>query len=350
MTLPTVRVDHRRPLAAQPGVGHNRWHPAIPPVLEVGEGEAFTLETIDSSDAFLTASSPPEDVLRFPMERLHPLTGPVHVRGVRAGDVLEVELLEVEPRGPGIASIAPGEGLLGDVVAAPFLAVFAVGADGYARSDRLPGVRVPARPFPGTIGVAPSAPDVDRWRALAAADDEPEGALPSLAAGGLRTLPPWPTGGNVDIPQLVAGSRLHLPVRVDGALLSVGDLHVAQGAGELGATAIETAGAVTLRCRRLPGAPQLRFPSVVTTPHSTGPAIVTSGLPLSADGTLVPDDLRLAARNAALDLLAWLRHEHGLGAPEGYLLLSIAADLEIAQLVNAPCPTVTCSLPLDVFG
>ena len=49
MTSRTVRVDHRRPLAAQPDVGHNRWHPAIPQVLEVDEGEAFTLETLDSS-------------------------------------------------------------------------------------------------------------------------------------------------------------------------------------------------------------------------------------------------------------------------------------------------------------
>ena len=79
------------------------------------------------------------------------------------------------------------------------------------------------------------------------ADPLPEEAVPPEAADGLRTIPPRETGGNLDVRQLVAGSRLWLPVEVPGALFSIGDLHFAQGDGEVCGTAIEIAGAVTVR-------------------------------------------------------------------------------------------------------
>lgn len=343
-----VHVDPARPLAAQPAVGHNRWHPALRPVLVVAPGEPFTLETIDSSDAFLTATSAPADVMRFPMERVHPLTGPVAVEGAIPGMALEIELLDVVTRGPAISSLAPGEGLLGDLFDEPVLDVWTIGPDGDARTPALPGVRVPARPFPGTIGVAPGAAELAVWHALGAAPDEPAAALPSEARDGLRTLPPWPSGGNIDVPSLVRGSRLVLPVLAPGALLSVGDLHVAQGAGELGATAIETAGAVTLRCHLCP-ADGTTTPYAVVPARPRGPALTTIGLPRTADGRLVPGDVRLAARDAAAALVRLLVDRVGLTAGAAVTLASVAADLEIAQLVNDPYPTVTCALPLEVL-
>ena len=81
---------------------------------------------------------------------------------------------------------------------------------------------------------------------------------------GLRTIPPREIGGNLDIRQLVAGSRLWLPVDVPGALFSVGDLHFAQGDGEVCGTAIEVAGAVTVALRAVTTAPRAapRFPTL----------------------------------------------------------------------------------------
>src|SRR5262245_43454024 len=108
-----VRLDHSLPLAAQAGAGHNRWHPGVTPVLTVEPGETFPLETLDSSDAHLGVASTPADVLAFPVDRIHPLTGPVAVAGARPGMVLAIEILAVAPRGPAISSLAPGEGLLG---------------------------------------------------------------------------------------------------------------------------------------------------------------------------------------------------------------------------------------------
>jgi len=76
---------------------------------------------------------------------------------------------------------------------------------------------------------------------------------------------------------------------------------------------------------------------------------VTSGMPTLPDGTIVPNDLTLAARNAVHDLVRWLQAERSLSFAAAYTLASVAADLRIAQLVNDPSPTVTCTLPFEVF-
>ena len=51
----------------------------------------------------------------------------------------------------------------------------------------------------------------------------------------------------MDIRHLTAGSWVKIPVWVDGALFSAGDVHAAMGDGEVCGTAIECAGTATLR-------------------------------------------------------------------------------------------------------
>ena len=138
--------------------------------------------------------------------------------------------------------------------------------DGSATSGRLDGIRIPADPFVGVIGVAPSHERMERFRAREAALIEAGGvALPPNASGAvpavepyastaLRTIPPRETGGNLDVPQARAGATLFLPVDVPGALLSLGDVHFAQGDGEVCGTAIEAHGRVILRVDVLPAA------------------------------------------------------------------------------------------------
>jgi formamidase len=70
-----------KPLAQEPGIGHNRWHPDIPPILRVREGEVVALETRDVSDGQIGPDTTIEEAARLSFARVHPLTGPVWVEG-----------------------------------------------------------------------------------------------------------------------------------------------------------------------------------------------------------------------------------------------------------------------------
>lgn len=353
-----ICVDTTRPLAEEPGSGHNRWHPDLEPIASVRPGEEITLETRDGLDGALGPDSTVEDVLRIDLGVPHPLTGPVFVEGAEPGDLLEVELLGFECAGLGVTCIVPGFGFLADLFAEPFLVSWSI-AGGYARSDGLPGVAIPEALFPGVIGVAPSHELMERIhrreadlkeRGGAVADAAPEVATPPGARAGLRTIPPRETGGNVDIPQLVAGSRIFFPVHVPGALCSIGDLHYAQGEGETCGVALEVAGAATIRfrLRKAAGWP-LTCPAYETPPRPGRRAFATTGLPLAPDGTNRSLDLTLATRNAVLEMIAYLGHAHGLSPEQAYVLVSVAVDLRLSEIVDVPNPLVSAVLPLDIF-
>jgi formamidase len=189
-----------------------------------------------------------------------------------------------------------------------------------------------------------------RERGGAVADAAAEAATPPGASSGLRTIPPREIGGNLDIPQLVAGSRLFLPVQVPGALCSIGDLHYAQGEGETCGVALEVAGAVTVRFElRKAGGWPLAAPAYETPPRPQRRAFATTGLPLAADGTNHSLDLTLATRNAVLEMIAYLGHAHGLSPQQAYVLVSVAVDLRLSEVVDVPNPLVSALLPLDIF-
>jgi len=332
---------------------HNRWHPEIDPVAVVAPGDVVTLETRDGLDGQLTRESTHADCARFDDGLAHPLTGPLLVDGADAGDVLEVELLEYATPAFGVNCVIPGFGFLADVFTEPFLVPWELdGAD--ARSRELPGIAVPACVHAGVIGLAPSHELMEAQRAREeriraaggdVAGDARESAIPPSAAGGLRTIPPRETGGNMDIRRLVAGSTLLLPVHVPGALLSLGDVHFAQGDGEVCGTGIEIESAVTIRVG-LRKAPRWtpRFPAYVTPPDRPVARFATTGISEDA-----PMDLTAAARAALLAMIDWLEAEHGLSRPAAYCLCSACVDLHLSEVVDIPYPLVSALIPLDVF-
>ncbi|MBM3347514.1 MAG: acetamidase/formamidase family protein [Betaproteobacteria bacterium] len=188
---------------------------------------------------------------------VHPLTGPVYVKGAEPGHGLEIEFLNVVPERTAFSAILPGLGFLRDVMTTPFLVHWQIRA-GWATSEQIPGVRIPGAPFMGVSGVAPSHEALKAWterearllqRGGVVMPPEPAGAAPTgaCAINGLRTLPPRENGGNFDVKQLTKGARLVLPVFVKGALFSTGDTHFAQGDGEVSLTAVEMGATVTVR-------------------------------------------------------------------------------------------------------
>ena len=347
-----IEIDRSRPLHEGAERGHNRWHPGLAPVASLDPGDEVTLELRDSRDRLIGRDSNHDDLLGVPAIA-HPLTGPVEVRGAEPGDLLELEVLGYTTDDFGWTAIWPGSGFLGDLFDRPFLARWEL-AGGVARSDQLPGVAVPACEHAGTIGVAPSAELFERARAREAAigtvnPPSAEHAWPPEAADGLRTYPPRENGGNMDIRDLGPGARLWLPVHVPGALLSVGDLHFAQGDGEVCISAIETGGSATFRIELRRDGWLPRFPCYEAPPRPPRAMFATTGIPLDDDGRQGDLDLNLASRRALLELLAWLEQERGLEREPAYVLMSVAAELRVSELVDAPNALVSAALPLEAF-
>src|SRR5215203_777125 len=91
-----VHVDPFRPLGEEPGTGHNRWHEAIEPVVEVDPGDTVIYETRDAFDGQLDSGSVGTDVEQLHLNPVHPLTGHVYVKGAGQGDRLEIGLAAID--------------------------------------------------------------------------------------------------------------------------------------------------------------------------------------------------------------------------------------------------------------
>jgi formamidase len=362
-----VGIDRRKRLHEEPATGHNRFHPDIRPVLEVEAGEEVVLETRDGVDGQLGPATTEANIANMEAGAVHPLTGPVLVKGAAAGDLLEVEFVDIVPQSHAFTAIVPGLGFLRDLYTTPFLVHWRI-SDGWARSPQLRGVRIPGAPFMGVVGVAPSRDELRAWtrreqelidrKGYAFAPD-PVGAVPSrgpAASEGLRTIPPRENGGNLDVKQLTKGSTLLLPVAVDGALFSVGDGHFAQGDGEVCVTAVEMGATVTVRFRIQKGAaPRWRGPRFMHRDYFAPPEwaaprrfIAATGMPIRDDGTNDGENLTLACRNALLNLIDLLQ-ERGWTREQAYVICSVAADLRVSNVVDVPNYVVSALLPEAIF-
>ncbi len=366
----------------------NRFHPAIPPVAHAAPGDMIVFHTRDALDSDLTLDSVADDLAALDLNLVHPMTGPVHIEGAQRGDVLAVTLVDIDPDEYGYTVIVPGFGFLRDIFTEPFLVNWRLSRT-HAESDDMPGVRIPYEAFMGSVGVLPGEPEVAAWlereAALAAVGGialppEPIGALPTAVCGPggsnsdscLRTIPPRENGGNMDVQQMQIGTTLLLPCFIDGCGLFVGDVHYAQGDGEVSGTAIEMGAVVTVTTEIRAG-----MGTVITSPEVEGGTQIrdmeptafyqTIGLPLKEVGEVPPphtylesekienlanlsEDLTLAARHALISMIDYIQREHGLTAEQAYVLASVAVDLRVGQVVDVPNYVMTAVLNLDVFA
>jgi formamidase len=370
MATHEVRVDYAKTLADEPETGHNRWHPDIPPIVRCDPGDEVVLQTRDALDGQIGPQATAEIVGAANLNVVHPLTGPVYVNGAEPGDLLDVEILEVEPDRYGFTIQVPGFGFLRDEFPDPYIAKWAI-ADGWATSDDLPGVRIPGHPFMGTIGLSPDRALLEQTtaREQAALDrggfvlpPNPTDAVPSdpaIAATALRTIPPRETAGNVDIKQLGAGTRLLIPVYAEGGLFSAGDAHFAQGDCETCGTAIEMRSTLHVRFAVHKGRAaergirdlQFTREDYFVAPEYAAPRrfFATTGLSVTREGENRPEDLTLAARNALLNMIDHLCQHGGWTRQQAYAICSVAVDLKISELVDVPNFVVSAFLPLDIF-
>jgi formamidase len=369
MAIHEIRIDRSKTLTEEPGTGHNRWHPDIPPLVRCQPGDEVVLETRDALDGQTGPAAGLDAVAAVDLGVVHPLTGPVYVEGAEPGDLLAVEIVDIEPDTYGFTVQVPGFGFLRDVFPEPYKVNWDI-AGGWATSAELPGVRIPGSPFMGTIGLSPGhellAVTTAREQALIdrgglALPPSAPGAVPAdprLAAEGLRTIPPREQAGNVDIKQLGQGAVLLIPVDTPGALFSAGDAHFAQGDCETCGTAIEMSATLRVRFGLRKGEAadknirDLRYTreDYYLPPEFAAPRrfFATTGISVTKDGVNHSEDITLAARNALLNMIDHLG-ERGWTRQQAYAICSVAVDLKISQVVDAPNMLVSAFLPEDIF-
>lgn len=276
---------------------------ALAPVSEIESGDQVTIECVSGGPDVMPQSD--FEILpelaelhreRKPVLPGHVLTGPVAVKGARAGDVLEVRIVDVQLRQDwGYNVIRPLAGALPEDF--PDKRLLHIRLDREAMVAKLPwGIDLPLRPFFGVMGVAPPP----TW-------------------GPVTSIIPRAFGGNLDNKELVPGSTLYLPIFNDGALFSTGDGHAVQGDGEVCVTAIETslAGTFELHLRQ---DMSLEMPRAETPSH-----YITMGINPNLDG---------AAKQGLRDMIKLIQELTNLSAEDAYTLCSLAADLRITQIVN----------------
>jgi acetamidase/formamidase len=285
------------------------------PVLRVDSGDTVALETMMHSHNQVVPGTTIEQIRKlltdFPGRGPHTVTGPIYVEGAQPGDVLKVTINKIVPRAyatnfnvPGMFGQFPHEYYDGQV---KYL---------YLDWDRkvtefLPGVVIPLRPFPGTLGVARKAP------------------------GRYSTVAPGEFAGNMDIRDLVEGTSLYVPVHVPGALLWTGDSNAGQGNGKVNLTAIDTAYREMNITVEVIKARPLDFPRIETP---------TSWISMGFD-----QDLNKAwdqARGQTVKLLAELRK---VPEDQAARLMPTISDCRISQVVNIK-KGIHCLNPKTVQG
>jgi acetamidase/formamidase len=281
---------------------------STPPVLRIKSGDTVEVQTlITSSPTRLEgAGVKPADVeqsLRDIYKEVtnkgpggHILTGPIFIEGAEPGDVLEVRIKSIKLAIPyAYNAFSPGRGFLPEDF--PYAKMRIIPLD-EARmvAHFADGIEIPLHPFFGSIGVAP--PDV---------------------SGRISSAPPWIHAGNLDNKELVAGTTLFIPIHAKGALFLAGDGHAGQGNGEVDITAMETSliGTFQLVVRK---DMHLRWPRAETPTH-----YITMGL---------HEDLNEATKAALREMIDFLVTVKHLTRDDAYQLSSVAADLDITQLVD----------------
>lgn len=381
-----TKVDLTKPGDQQPHL-HNRWHPDIPFAETIKPGETVKIECLDWTGNQIKNDDTADDILNVDLSRIHYLSGPFNIEGAEPGDALVVEIKDVQPleRQPwgycGIFHKKNGEGFLDKFYPEAAKAIFDLEGI-HATSRHIPHVKFTGLIHPGIMGTAPSAEVLKEWnsREIGLINDiqhqhetnvangpletnsHPGSATGTLALKiakeGARTIPGRPeNGGNCDIKNLSRGSKCYLPVYVDGAKLSVGDLHFSQGDGEISfCGAIEMPGVITIKVSIIKGGiKKLSLKSPIFIPGDVqnhyGPSryLTFEGFSVDEAGKQQYLCATTAYRQACIRAIEYLR-KFGYNDYQIYLLLSSAPiEGHIAGIVDVPNACTTLGIPMDIF-
>jgi len=362
---------------------HNRWHPDIPMAAWVEPGDDFILETYDWTGGQIKNDDDAADVRDVELEQVHYLTGPVGVKGAQPGDLLVVDILDIGAKEEmlwgfnGFFSKQNGGGFLTDHFPQAQKSIWDFHGM-FTSSRHVPGVKYAGLIHPGLIGCLPDRKMLDMWnsRETALFNTDPErvpplAALPNTqsahmgglageardkaAAEGARTVPPREHGGNCDIKDLSRGCKIYFPVYVDGAGLSMGDLHFSQGDGEITfCGAIEMAGWTHLKVELIKdGMAKYGIKNPIFKPSPIAPKyddfLIFEGISVDEQGEQHYLDVHVAYRQACLNAIEYLT-KFGYTPAQAYAILGTApVQGHISGVVDIPNACATLWLPTDIF-
>lgn len=385
-------LDSSKPFTEQRYTGHNRWHPDIPALVTVKPGDTFRVHCREWFDGAIHNDDSADDIRDAPLNGVHVLSGPFHVTGAKPGDLLVVDIVDLGPipqedsgplagQGWGYTGIFPtqnGGGFLTEQFPDAYKVIWDFRGQ-QATSRHVPGVSFTGIVHPGLMGTAPSAQLLSTWNAregaLIATDPNrvPPLALAPLADSAIlgsltgaefdrvageaaRTAPPRENGGNQDIKNFTKGTRVFYPVFVDGANLSMGDLHFSQGDGEITfCGAIEMGGFIDLHVDVIPGGMDTYGVSenAIFMPGNTDPQysqwLAFSGTSVTLDGEQRYLDSHLSYQRACLHAIDYLT-KFGWSPEQAYMILG-AAPIEgrLSGVVDIPNSCSTVYLPTAIF-
>ncbi len=269
--------------------------------VRVSQGEVLTFYTKDCFNNQITSEEYVLDGLDW--DHINPVTGPVYVEGAKAGDVLKVEILDIELDDEGTMCALPENGVLGgDITESSIKKVPII--DGCAVFNEF---KLPLNPMIGVIGVAPAG--------------EP------IACG-----TPGKHGGNMDNTKISKGSTLYLPIFYDGAYFGCGDVHACMGDGEIMVSGVEIGAKVSVKFEVIKGIsidnPRLEDENYIYT--------------IASD-----ENLENAIYEATKAMCNLLEKHLGYTLNEAGMLMSAGGNLQFCQVVD-PERTVRMAIPKTI--
>lgn len=279
------------------------------PQFAVRDGEMFLAETELCSGPWLEK---PEDTWTPECLTLLNPAVCVAVEEAKPGDLLAVDILDIQPEKLGFTGFTYETNILSGIIGEKDWGLntrtVRISREGVLWEE---GKRLPFRPMIGTIGTAPA------W------------GEPTNAYGGKH-------GGNMDVQEAAPGCTVYLPVETEGALLHVGDVHSIQGDGEINSTGgIECRSVVKLRARVLERPREYGCVRMENEEY-----LMTVACEKSTD-----ESFYLAAKN----LLHWICAAYPMDARETYLLMGQVMEARCTQFVN-PTRTYICKMPKKYLG
>jgi amidase len=280
-----------------------KFSPHNTPVAQGSSGDTIVFETFDCYSNRITRED--QVFVSSGWDNTNPATGPLYVDGAKPGDILKVEILDIELDSQGTMRVGPGRGSLGHILTQRKTKILPI-ADGKAKFNDWLALEV--NPMIGVIGTAPK-------------DDE------------IPTGTPGSHGGNMDCKRIGRGSVIYLPVNVPGALLAMGDVHALMGDGEVIICGIEIAAEITVKIQLLTGV-SLPLPMVCA-----GEDVITIASEQTLDEAVV---------TATEMMHEFIQEALNMDLEEAGMLLSIVGNLRICQIVD-PLMTVRMEFPLWIL-